>query len=85
MLQQLGQILVRIQAILNSSLDQAKHYRTAGGSLRGIGKQEVLPVNDERLNASFRTVVGDLQSAAGWYSYRTIGFSVSPLVRYSHI
>ena len=39
--------------ILNGGLNQAEHDRTSGGSLRGVGKQEVLPVNDKRLYTSF--------------------------------
>ena len=63
LLQQPGQIFVWIQAVLNGRLDQAKHHSTAGSALRRVGKQEVLPVNDEGLNASLGTVVGDLQPA----------------------
>ena len=49
-LQQPGQILVRIQSILNRRLDQAEHNRAAGGTLWSIGKQEVLAVNHKGLN-----------------------------------
>ena len=49
--------------VINGGLDQAEHDRTSGDSFWCVGKQEVLPVNDERLYASFRSVIGDLQSA----------------------
>ena len=62
-LHQPGQVIVRLQAVLNRRLDQAEHDRTAGSSFRGVGKQEILSVNDEGLNASLRPVIGDLQPA----------------------
>ena len=49
--QQPGQISVGIQAVLNGCLDQAEHNCAASGTLGGIAKQEVLPVNNEGLNA----------------------------------
>ena len=47
-----GKISLRVQAIFYGRLDQAEHDSTAGSSLGRVGKQEVLPVNDKRLNAS---------------------------------
>src|SRR5699024_10752295 len=58
-----GQVSVRIQTILHCCLDQAEHHRTAGSSLWCIGEQEVLPVNNEGLDASLCSVVAQLQSA----------------------
>ena len=39
-----------------------EHHGTSGDSLRGIGKQKVLLVNDKRFYASLSPVVEDLQS-----------------------
>ena len=63
LLHQPGQVFIRVKTVLNSRLDQAEHNCAAGGSLWCVSEQEVLPVNDEGLNASLGTVVGDLQSA----------------------
>ena len=62
-LQHPGQILVRIQTILNGRLDQDEHHCATGGTLGCVGKQEFLSVNDEGFNAPFSAVIGDLQSA----------------------
>ena len=56
-------MLCKVGPFLFGRLDQAEHYCTADGSLRCIGEQKVLSVNDEGLDTSFRTVVGDFQSA----------------------
>ena len=61
--QQPGQILIWIQPILNGRLNQAEHDRTAGSSLGGVGKQEVLPVNDKGLDTPLRPVIAQLQPA----------------------
>ena len=45
-----GQISVRVQSVLNSSLNNTENYRAAGSSLRCIGKQKVLAINHKRLN-----------------------------------
>ena len=58
-----GQVAVRVQAIFNGGLDQAEHYCAAGGTLRGIGEQEVLSVNDKGLDTSLCTVIGALQQS----------------------
>ena len=60
---QSGQVFVWIQAVFNGRLDQAEHDCTAGGSLRGISEQEVLPVNDEGLDAALDPAVAQLHSA----------------------
>ena len=52
-------MLCKAGPFLFGRLDQAEHNCTAGGSLWCIGEQEVLSVNDEGLDTSFRTVVGD--------------------------
>ena len=46
------QVAVWVEAVFNRRLDQAEGHGAAGCSTGGIGKQEVLPVNDERLYAS---------------------------------
>ena len=51
------QVAVRIEVILNRCPDQAEDHGTAGCSAGGIGKQEVLSVNNKGLYAPFRTVV----------------------------
>ena len=79
LLQQPGQVSIGIQTILNGRLDQAKHNCAAGCSLRSVGKQEVLAVNDEGLNASFCPVVGDLQPAV----FKVIGQVRPPLFQVS--
>lgn len=61
--QQLGQVVVRFLVILKCHLDQAEHNCAASSTFCGISKQEVLPINGERLTVSFCLVVADLQSA----------------------
>lgn len=57
-----SQVFIGIQPVFNSRLGQTVHDCSADGTLRVIGKQEVLPSNDKRLNASFGPDVGDIQS-----------------------
>ena len=52
---------MRVQAIFNGSLDQAEDNCAAGGTLGGIGEQEVFSVNDKGLDTSLSTVIGNLQ------------------------
>ena len=50
LLQQPGQVAVGIQTVLHGGLDQAERHGTAGGAFGRVGKQEVLPVDDEGLD-----------------------------------
>ena len=56
------QVSIRIQPILNGSLDQAEHHGASFCSLGRIGKQEVLSVNDKGLDTSLCPVITQLQS-----------------------
>ena len=57
-----GQIAVRIKAVLQCSLDHAEDDRTSRCASRRIGKQKVLSVDDEGLNAALSPVVAQFQS-----------------------
>ena len=62
-LQNVEQILIRIKSVLLRSFNHTEYDRAALCAAGCVGKQEVLPVNDKWLYASFRTVVADFQSA----------------------
>ena len=62
-LQNVKQIPIRIQPILFLRLNHAEDDRAAPDAAGCVGKQEILPVNDKGLDASFGAVVADFQSA----------------------
>ena len=62
-LQNPGQIAKGIQSRFLSRLDQAVDHRAGLGAQRGIGKQEVLAADHERLDAALGPVVAQLQPA----------------------
>ena len=57
------QIAVRVKAVLQCGLDHAKDDRASRCASRCIGKQEILSVDDEGLNAVLSPVVAQLRSA----------------------
>ena len=57
------EIAERIQAVGYGRLDNTESNSAGFRAPRSIGKQEILPVDDEWLDAAFGQVVADLQPA----------------------
>ena len=70
------QIVVRVQDVLLSGLNEAENGGAGLRSPRGIGKQEILTVDDEGLDGAFGPVVGYLQPPV-----QQIPLQVLPLLR----